>query len=175
MDEDTAEDVLDFFKEKPTLLRKRIAHADPILMRIMDDDGEVVTGRAIRIYSTRHAGRAPYSAETLQVRKASSAWGNVTLGQSGTTALAFIAGSERDDHYREYPWRGHFAVEDIAGMVCAVAHYHLLNEKECGLWEPSYLREAAFLPDTSRPGRVAIPYPLLERHLLDELALMENA
>lgn len=175
MDEETAEGLLEFLKEKPTLLRKRVAQADPILVRIIDDTGDVVTCEAIRIYSTRHAGHTPYSAEAFQVRKASSAWGNVPLGQSGTTALAFVAGSERGDHYREYPWRGHFAVEDIAGVVCAVAHYHLLNEKECGLWEPSFLRKAAFMPDTSRPGRVALPYSLLERHLLEELALLENA
>ena len=175
MDEESAEGLLEFFKEKPTLLRKRMAHADPILVSIVDDDGAVVTCKAIRIYATRYAGSTPYSADTFQVAKASMAWGNVPLGKSGTTALAFVMGSKSGDQYREYPSRGHFAIEEIDGMVCAVAHYHLLDEKECGLWEPSYLREAAFLPDTSRPGRVALPYALLERHLLEELALLEHA
>lgn len=175
MDEDAAEGLLDFFKEKPTLLRKRLAHADPVLLSIVDDDGAVVTCKAIKIYSTRHARHTPYPAEAFQVTKASGAWGNVPLGKSGATALAFIAGSETGGLYREYPLRGHFAVENVAGTVCAVAHFHLLDEKECGLWEPSYLREAAFLPDPSRPGRVALPYALLERHLLEELALLDNA
>jgi hypothetical protein len=171
---EAVEGLLEFFKERPTLLRKRVANADPVLLRVLEDNGNSLTCQPIKVYSRRYECDRPYSPSGFAIEKASQAWGNAVL-RKGITALAFVARYKSRSSYYEYPWRGHFEVKELSGIACAVAKWHLLDVNECGEWEPRYLRESAFLPDVLRPQEVALPFDLLERHLCEELALLAQA
>jgi hypothetical protein len=170
---DSESDFSSVLLEAPTLLRRRLHDADALLMRVRLAGAQSFTCNAEKIYSRRFEGAVPYTTEDFLLSGASPAWGNVTL-EDGERALVFVSRFKNEERYYQQLWRGHFTVKAINGQPHAIANWHLLLEKECGLWQPEYLRRSAFLPDASKPSQVAMPYSLLERHLLEELALVDS-
>ena len=59
MDSGAVEDLLEFFKERPTLLRNRVAQADPVLLRVLEDNGNSLTCQPIKVYSRRYECERP--------------------------------------------------------------------------------------------------------------------
>ncbi len=169
MDEESANLFLAALKEPISLLAKRAASADPLLVDILAMQGNAYLCRAITVYSTRFQGRAAYGSPNLVIRGASAAWGNV-VPKVGEQVLIFVNSPDADGSYAMLQWRGHFNIETINDRLHAIANWHLLSKEETGLWGPPELRAAAFMPDPAKPWRVAIPFDLLELHLEEVLS-----
>lgn len=174
MDHESAEGILEALQEGSALLRKRIRHADPILMRVKHIGAGVFSADVDKIYSRRFEGAIPYESTKFTFSAASNAWGNVGLSD-GEFALVFVSRFSSDSKYHEFSWHGHFTVIREATHLLAIANWHLLDEKSSGVWGPEYLRESAFLLDQHKPNRVAIPYELLEKHIHEELMHANSA
>ena len=150
------------------LLRDKVARCDAILMTVIDKGQQQYIGKVEKVYSRRFGGRADsYDSAPLSFIGSTGAWGNQTL-VSGERALVFMSYLPSSERYYQDPWHGHFTVISIRGEQYAVANWHLLQPGERS-WGPSYLRDSAFLPDNEKPWQVAMPYALLERHLVEEL------
>jgi hypothetical protein len=93
--------------------------------------------------------------------------------EDGERALIFLKYLTHSNRYYQAVQRGHFTLLNIDGEKNAVANWRL-GLGDTATWQPKYLRESAFLIDTSRPWQVAMPFALLEKHLLEELSLLQE-
>jgi len=149
------------------LLRDKISRCDAVLMTVTALGQQQYSGKVEKVYSRRFEGPGGYDVPRLPFIGSTSSWGNQGL-VNGERALVFIGYSTSTKRYYQEHWQGHFSVVAIENQLFAIANWHLL--KSGGrTWGPGYLRDSAFLPDKEKPGRVAMPYALLERHLLEEL------
>jgi hypothetical protein len=149
------------------LLREKVSRCDAVLMTARSLGQQQYIGTVEEVYSRRFEGPARYDAGPLSFVGSTSAWGNVPLAD-GERALVFINYLPHSGRYYQDHWHGHFSLLERAGQLSAVANWHLLLPEQQS-WGPAYLREAAFLLDENKPGKVAMPFALLEKHLLDEL------
>jgi hypothetical protein len=154
--------------EPPVLLRQTVRDYDALLMSVQFVESQAHRGKILRTYSRRFEGSRPYDSKDFSFVGAGAAWGNKTL-IDGETAIIFVRFGSGS--YYQKPWQRHFTQRVIDGAMCAVANWHLL-ESRAGLWKPDWLREAAFFPDESLQSKVALPYDLFEKHLLDEIGLL---
>ena len=152
------------------LLRERVRENDALLLTIIEVKGQDIVAKPERVYSRRFEGPQTYDQERLSFVGSPGSWGSVTL-KPGELALVFIRYLEHSRRYYQHYWHGHFSVISLHGSRHAVASWHLLENG--GIWGPGDLRASAFLPDPAVPWRVAMPYALLEAHLLEEIARVE--
>lgn len=148
-------------KPPPELLVPQLGHCDPVLMTIRQVSGQTIVGAVERVYATRFS-KVGYP-KTMSFVGSMGSWGNVTL-QQGERALVFVCYQE--PRFYQCHWHGHLSVETINGAPHAIANWDLLSAAR---WGPDALYEAAFLVDPRSPMKVAMPYALLEQHLLRAL------
>ncbi|GGZ07600.1 hypothetical protein ACFFTM_03865 [Pseudoduganella plicata] len=149
------------------LLHDKATRYDAVLMTITAQGQQQYLGTVERVYSRRFEGPEAYASGTLRFVGAPGTWGNQTLAD-GERALVFVRWLPHSGRYYQDHWHGHFTIVEVNGVACAVANWHLLRSTE-RTWGPEWLRNAAFLPDENKPWQVAIPFALLERHLIEEL------
>jgi hypothetical protein len=155
-----------------TLLRKKLREYDAVLMCVSESGPQEYVGVVQKVYSRRHEGPVAYDAGSLAFVGSPGTFGNVSLknGERALVFLRFISGSSR---YYQDPMRGHFSITSRDGRLFAVANWGLLDPRS-EEWEPAYLRKEAFVVDHEKPWQVAMPFSLLERHLLEELELLNG-
>ncbi|WP_437984114.1 hypothetical protein [Sorangium sp. So ce117] len=149
------------------LFREKIRQYDALLMRVQVCGAQQYTGFVEKVFSRRFEGPKRYGDGLLEFVGSPGHWGQVTL-KDGERAIVFVRYLTHSDRYYQDHWRGHLTI--VEGGDIAVANWPLL--KEGGVWEPEYLRSAARLLEPSNPGKVALPYKLLEQHLHEEIALL---
>ena len=155
------------FMDQIQLLRDKVARCDAVLMTVIDKGQQQYIGKVEKVYSRRFEGPHSYDAAQLSFVGSTGAWGNQAL-VSGERALVFMSYLSSSERYYQDHWHGHFTVVSINGEQYAVANWHLIQSGERS-WGPTYLRDSAFLPNNAKPWQVAMPYALLERHLIEEL------
>jgi hypothetical protein len=153
------------------LLREKVRQYDALLMTVKDEGAQQYTGYIHQVYARRFDRSHQYDAGTISFVGSAGNWGNITLKdrEKALVFITYLTGSER--YYQGYH-QSHFTVTEHQGTLCAIANWQLLREHST--WEPKYLREAAFLLDPTRQWQVAMPYSLLERHLYEELARLND-
>jgi len=149
------------------LLHDRAARYDAVLMTVAAQGQQQYLGTVERVYSRRFEGPEPYASGPLRFVGAPGSWGNQTLAD-GERALVFVRWLPHSGRYYQEHWHGHFTIVEMNDVAYAVANWHLLQSTE-RTWGPGWLRDAAFLPDEKKPWQVALPFALLERHLIEEL------
>lgn len=154
------------------LLREKLRRCDALVLVARKTGPQQYTGEVERVYSRRFQGPNPYDGSFSFVGTPDH-WGSKTL-DDGERALVFVSYLSNSQRYYQLHWRGHFSLCDIAGTLHAVAHWRLLDEGDRGRWGPDYLRDSAFLADAAKPWQVALPFNLLERHLLEEIEQIEH-
>lgn len=155
-----------------SFLRDTLTRKDALLMTVRDLKDQQYVGKIEKIYSSRFAGPDRYNEAEVHFVGSSGAWGNTTLND-GERAIVFVSYFwESRKCYQEYG-RGHLTLADQAGQAVAIAHWDLFALKNKTILQPDYLRRSMFLPNPSAPHHVAMPFVLLERYLLDELASLK--
>ena len=151
-----------------TLLRATLRDYDALLVSVRSIGQKAYAAIPRQVYCRRFEGPQSYESGNLSFIGGSSAWGNKQLADD-ETAVVFLRYS--GGVYRQKPWQGHFTQQVINGDLCAIANFHLLDTRAVP-WKPNYLREAAFFPEAGVQSKVALPYDMFERHLLDEIAML---
>lgn len=151
------------------LLRDKISRSDAVLMTVKALGQQKYVGTVEKVYSRRFEGPNPYDSGPLSFVGSTGSWGNQPL-RDGERALVFMGYITYSQRYYQEHWQGHFSVIAEDSELLAVANWHLLSP-EVKAWGPDYLRKSAFLLDNDKPGHVAMPFNLLERHLIEELEI----
>lgn len=154
--------------DHPLLLRKVCRSHDALIMCVTDNGQQQYTGKLQRVYSRRFEGPQKYDLGVLQFVGAPGSWGNITL-KDGELALVFICYLPHSQRYYQHHWHGHFTLFEINRQLHAIANWPLLQNGYSS-WGPEYLRRSAFIPDLTKPWQVAMPFDLLETHLIEELS-----
>jgi hypothetical protein len=154
----------------PSLLRAHLEAHDPLLLDVRKTGPQQYCGTIRRVYARRFAGGDGYAGPTIDFVGGTGAWGNRTL-VDGERALVFVT-RLRGRCYQEH-WNGHLSIQDLGGTPCVIAPASLLGDGASGWWGPAELRAAAFrVPDSA--NQVALPFALVEQHLLAELESLGN-
>lgn len=155
-----------------TLLRKKLCEYDAVLMNVTESGAQEYIGNVHKVYSRRFEGPVAYDAEPLNFVGSLGIFGNVTL-KHDERALVFLRFIKESARYYQDPFRGHFSIAPLDGNLFAIANWALLDERG-EKWGPEYLRNEAFIVHPEKPWQVALPFPLLERHLNEELELLNG-
>lgn len=151
------------------LLREKLTRCDPVLMTVQALGQQQYVGVVEKVYSRRFEGPSAYDSGPLHFVGSTGSWGNQTLA-NGERALVFLSYLHHSSRYYQSHWQGHFSVLAKEGNLLAVANWRLLDAS-ARPWGPAYLRDSAFLLDEEQAWRVAMPFSLLERHLIEEIEL----
>lgn len=150
-----------------TYLKETLKDHDALILKVYEVSGQDVKARIEKVYSRRFTDSQKYMTQTIEFVGSAGNWGNVTL-KEGETALVFISYSTHSLRYYQRYWHGHFTIETIDHVECAIAHWTLMSHSR----EPQDLANSMFLPNPQKTNQVAMPFDLLEKLLIETLTTL---
>jgi hypothetical protein len=144
-----------------TFLRERMRSSDALLIDQVSVESQEVKARILKVYKAQNEGPARYSSGEISFTGTPGSWGNPTL-HPNDKAVAFIGYHAHSKRYLQHAWLAHFLIINQDDQEYALATWNINNTN----WWPSEFHAQCIVPDTSKPWRVAIPFPLFENHLI---------
>lgn len=144
-----------------SFLAQRLSSKDALLIDRVVIHRQAASARILRAYTNRHEGPVKYSTGNISFVGTPGHWGNPTLS-TNDKALAFIGYNEYSERYYQHHWFAHFTVFEQSGIEYALVTWNINGSN----WWPEVFHDQCLVPDETKPWRVAVPYALLEEHLL---------